>query len=319
MARNAYLEDDLSAEESGSDTGYDSEAAELRKAHGSARRGVKRRRLSHASSGSEAGSEIRQIKSIINRAAGPTPNAKNHGDSTQHTRNERDEDFDDAYKDDLSPERTAATRPQKPNSTRQKRKPGVVYLSSLPPYLKPSALRNLLAQRGFEPVTRLFLTPSSKHKHSSKKSSRQLYSEGWVEFASKKTARLCAEALNAQQVGGKKGGFYYDDLWNMKYLRGMAWEELMAGIREERREEEGRRDEERRKIATATKAFVEGVEQGRRLDGIKRKKKLKVNEEDEHNDTTVKRTWRQHGPAQGSNMRQKSVSGEAEQVLTRIF
>ena len=108
---------------------------------------------------------------------------------------------------------------------------GVVYLSSLPPYLKPSALRNLLQQRGFQPITRIFLTPatSSSHAHSTSRSrKRQRYSEGWIEFPSHSLARRCAETLNATQIGGSKRSFYHDDVWNMKYLRGMRWDELMA-------------------------------------------------------------------------------------------
>ena len=151
---------------------------------------------------------------------------------------------------------------------------GVVYLSSLPPYLKPSALRNLLQQRGFQPITRIFLTPatSSSHAHSTSRSrKRQRYSEGWIEFPSHSMARRCAETLNATQIGGSKRSFYHDDVWNMKYLRGMRWDELMAGIREERREEEGRRDEERRRVDSEAKRFLMDVEKSKIVEGMRRK------------------------------------------------
>jgi ESF2/ABP1 family protein len=230
-------------------------------------------------------------------------------------------------------ENTTATARDKQKSTKKKAKeketpPGVVYLSSLPPYLKPSALRNLLSQRGFVPITRLFLSPASKHKSSSKKNSRQLYTEGWIEFASKKTARRCSETLNAQVIGGKKGGFYHDDVWNMKYLRGMRWEELMAGVREEKREMEGRRDEERRNIMRDTKRFVEGVEEGRRIQGMKRKKESKAqSDRDAPDQPDVKRTWRQFDvkgnerPERRSkgNNRQDVISEDVKQVLGKIF
>jgi ESF2/ABP1 family protein len=222
--------------------------------------------------------------------------------------------------------------------------PGVIYLSSLPPYLKPSALRNLLEQRGFGPIQRLFLAPASKHKSASKKNSRQLYTEGWIEFASKKTARRCAESLNTQVVGGKKGGFYHDDVWNMKYLRGMRWEELMAGVREEKRETEGRRDEERRTIARETKMFVEGVEEGRRKQGMKKKRELQGerrrrkdqdqdgkgdgtgagSSKDTRGDAEIKRTWRQievkgQGGRSTETRPDGGISDEVKQVLGKIF
>lgn len=215
-------------------------------------------------------------------------------------------------------------------------KPGVIYLSSLPPYLKPSALRNLLTQRGFSPLTRLFLAPSSKAKdhHSAKKSSRQLYTEGWIEFASKKTAKRCAEALNASTVGGRKGGFYHDDIWNMKYLRGVGWDDLMAQVREERREEEVRRMEERGQIARETKEFMEGVEKGKMARGIEssREKKRKISNidtgtgklGDNMQNSDERRTWRQYRVKGGGGGGRETgdgagVSDDVKRVLSKIF
>ncbi len=42
---------------------------------------------------------------------------------------------------------------------------------------------------------------------------------GWIEFADKKVAKMVAESLNNTSIGGKKGGFYHDDIWNLKYLK----------------------------------------------------------------------------------------------------
>jgi len=307
--RNEFLDQGLS-DDSGTGNGYDSEAAEVSRTE---RRSVKRRKLSHSS-----------VSSAEDGRASPTEIQKHTSppgkEPTTHEEDEEDEE-DQMRGQEIDYKIKSAAVPTKKSKKEKKEKtPGVVYLSSLPPYLKPSAMRNILAQRGFEPITRLFLTPVSKHKHSSKKNSRQLYTEGWIEFASKKTAKRCAEALNAQQVGGKKGGFYYDDLWNMKYLKGMAWEELMAGIVEERREAEGRRDEERRKIAAETQAYVEGVEQGKKLEGMKKKRKLKA--QDHEDGADVQRIWRQHGVAQdreGKTKPAKPFDPQVQQVLSQIL
>lgn len=324
---NGYLDHGVS-DASDAESGYDSEAAEVSK---SDRRATKRRKLSLSSVSSnddnedeiESAEDEARFSSVKERVSSVKKNSK----SKQSPPPVQASDITDAHDQEL--EYTIKSAPASLTTNTQKRSkkekiPGVVYLSSLPPYLKPSALKNILAQRGFEPVTRLFLTPASRHKHGSKKSSRQLYTEGWIEFANKKMAKRCAEALNAQLIGGKKGGFYYDDLWNMRYLKGMAWDELMAGIREEKREEEGRRDEERRRIAAETKMFVEGVEQGKKMEGMKRKRlKQKKDGDNVRADRggDVQRTWTQHEVASGSGKKDKraNVDPQVQQVLSKIF
>ncbi|KAJ9658091.1 RNA-binding ATPase activator esf2 [Neophaeococcomyces mojaviensis] len=321
--RNEYLDQGVS-DNSESESGYDSEAVEISRTRRDAEtsRSKKRRKLSHSSGSSDDEVDVEAsfitAKDHISPVKKPTPVVP-----LVQTREDKEEDADEDVQDrevdyEIKSASTVVSKTSK--KPKKKKTPGVIYLSSLPPYLKPSALRNLLSQRGFEPITRLFLTPASKHKHNSKKSSRQLYTEGWIEFASKKTAKRCAEALNAQLVGGRKGGFYHDDIWNMKYLKGMAWDELMTGIREERREEEGMRDEERRKIAAETKAFVQGVEQSKRLEGMKRKRKSKAQEDSD----AVQRTWRQHEVARDRSTKdsakeKKSFDPEVQQVLSKIF
>ena len=42
------------------------------------------------------------------------------------------------------------------------------------------------------------------------------YTEGWVEFKSKRDAKLIAKQLNNQQVGGRRRTPWYDDIWNIK-------------------------------------------------------------------------------------------------------
>jgi ESF2/ABP1 family protein len=286
--RNDFLDAGFS-DESDQDDGYDSEAAELSKGHIPGRP-VKRRRLS--SDDEDGALSEGDAQSTIQPADGaPGDKKAEDTESVEFIPRSKSQKHLTSRQSESSSSPPLSRKPL--DKERKKKTPGVIYLSSLPPYLRPSALRNLLSQRGFEPITRLFLTPASKAKSTSKKNSRQLYTEGWIEFASKKTARRCAEALNASPVGGKKGGFYHDDVWNMKYLKGMGWAELMSGVREERREEEGRRDEERRTIARETKSFLEGVEEGKRQDGMKRKRAGKTTIHANDAVDEVKRTWRQ--------------------------
>lgn len=78
------------------------------------------------------------------------------------------------------------------------------------------------------------------------------YVEGWVEFLNKKVAKRVALMLNNTPVGacmwphvrgpavaapltgacpgGKKHGFYHDDLWNVKYLPKVKWDHLTEKI-----------------------------------------------------------------------------------------
>ena len=68
-----------------------------------------------------------------------------------------------------------------------------------------------------------------KRKKMAKKSRKQ-FTEGWVEFADKKIAKAVARTLNNTSMGGKKAGFYHDDLWNVQYLKGFKWTHLTEQI-----------------------------------------------------------------------------------------
>jgi ESF2/ABP1 family protein len=95
---------------------------------------------------------------------------------------------------------------------------GVLYLSRVPPFMKPNKLRQLLSPYG--DITRLFLQEEDasvrkRRKHGGGNGSKQ-FVEGWIEYSEKDTAKHVARALNNNRIGGKKGDFYYDDLWNLK-------------------------------------------------------------------------------------------------------
>ena len=107
---------------------------------------------------------------------------------------------------------------------------GVVYISRVPPYMNPSNLRKLMEGK-FEGVERLYLAAEKEHvrKNRSKSGGNKKirYTEAWVEFASKKTAKMCALMLNTQIIGGKKRhNLMHDDMWNIKYLRKFQWHHL---------------------------------------------------------------------------------------------
>jgi ESF2/ABP1 family protein len=74
---------------------------------------------------------------------------------------------------------------------------GVCYLSSIPPFMKPTKLRSLLAKYG--KLGRIYLSPEdpkiSARRKKYKHNKRIHYTEGWVEFLDKKVARSTADLL----------------------------------------------------------------------------------------------------------------------------
>jgi ESF2/ABP1 family protein len=207
--RNEFLDIDESDNDQ-SDNGYDSEAAEESKT-----RALKRRKILDSDNNH---SDLDEDDNDVEASA-----------------DEQDEPVQNDDNDDQDPSKTHKEKPlKKPLQIKppKKNKTGVVYLSSLPPYLKPMALKTLLIQRGFGPITKVFLTPAVHSTSGSgrRNNKRKTYSDGWVEFESKKTAKICAETLNANIVGGKKGGWYHDDIWNMKYLRYVPCNFLKPGV-----------------------------------------------------------------------------------------
>jgi len=142
---------------------------------------------------------------------------------------------------------------------------GVMYLSRVPPFMKPNKLRELLSPYG--EITRLFLqeedaTVRKRRKAGGGNGSKQ-FTEGWIEYEDKKTAKSVARALNMNRIGTKKGDFYYDDLWNLKYLRGFKWEFLTEKFAYERRVREAKLRQKMAESRKVNAAFVEQVEKNK--------------------------------------------------------
>lgn len=170
----------------------------------------------------------------------------------------------------LTPEQLAA-------SQRAARRTGVIYLSRIPPFMKPSALRRLLSPHG--QINRIFLTPEPAAAYSARKraggNKKRSFTDGWVEFARKRDAKLVAAALNAQIVGGRKGGWYHDDVWNIRYLKGFKWDDLVGQIAAENREREARMRVEIAQGGREARLFAENVERARMIDGMEARRREK--------------------------------------------
>lgn len=157
------------------------------------------------------------------------------------------------------------------------KKSGVVYLSRIPPFMKPIKLRSLLEPYGT--INRIFLAPEDPSSHARRVraggNKKRNFTEGWVEFVKKKDAKAVAELLNAKTIGGKKGGYYHDDLWNLLYLKGFKWHNLTEQIAAENAERTSRMRAEISKATKENKDFVKNVERAKMLDGMEAKAKAK--------------------------------------------
>lgn len=170
------------------------------------------------------------------------------------------------------------------------RKSGVVYISRVPPFMKPQTLKHFLAPHAPKGLGRVFLTPEDHASHTRRVKSggnkKKSFTDGWVEFVSKREAKHAAETLNGNIIGGKKGNFYHDDLWSMKYLKGFKWSHLTEQIANENAERTARMREEIRKTRQENKAFVENVERGKMLETMESKRKARATNHDRDSDAT---------------------------------
>ena len=129
----------------------------------------------------------------------------------------------------------------------KKAKAGVVYVGRVPPGMTPASLKRELAEHG--EVTKLYLQKEDKSVHRKRQRAarahsggrsraRGRYTEGWVEFASRKVAKRVTEALHGTRIGATKHATHADDLWSLKFLRKFTWEHLTEKMAYERKVEE---------------------------------------------------------------------------------
>lgn len=276
--RNEFLDHGLSDEEE--DAGYNSEEQE--ESRGA--RSIKRRRVDQDSdndSQSDFDDEDEQALDktsvIVPKPAPAAPKGRFELD---------DEDADDFIPEDDDDEpdnddEEADAKPVKPLTQKQllksqkaAKKTGVIYISRIPPFMKPATLKHYLSPYG--DIGRVFLTPedpvAQKQRVRNGGNKKKSFTDGWVEFSNKKDAKAAAETLNGNIIGGKKGNFYHDDMWNMKYLTGFKWSHLTEQIANENAERAARLRAEVARTRRENKSFVEDVERSKMLEGMRAKK-----------------------------------------------
>jgi len=159
------------------------------------------------------------------------------------------------------------------NAKLQKR--GIVYLARVPPRMGPSKVKTLLSD--FGPISRIYLAEEDKSIRKKRRkaggSGGKRYTEGWVEFESKKVAKLVGETLNMSRVANQKGSIHYDDLWNIKYLKGFKWSHLTEKVAYERRVREQKLRVEMMEVRRENALYMAQVEAGKKLDHIEERRK----------------------------------------------
>ncbi|KAJ6065299.1 hypothetical protein N7444_000952 [Penicillium canescens] len=322
---NEFL-DTAACDDETSDRGYDSEA-NVAESKG---RAVKRRRTADTQDffgvESDEDDDNDELEEEETRGKGKSRKQA----KTKQATNEADEDEEDDSNDDEADQDSAFLEAAAK----------IARTKALQPTEKKPKSVNALRIEGDAGTTRLrtnhkdlpgpsLLPSAAGNRRRSNK--RKIYTDGWVEFASKKTAKICAETLNAHIVGGRKGGWYHDDVWNMKYLRGFKWTDLMEQVQRERSEREARQRIEDSRAKKEEKMFVAGVESGRVADGMARKneekarRRLEAEAEAEKGVEVsqkkiaqpVRRRFQQSEVVQGS--KEGAVADDAKRVLGKIF
>ncbi|KAF2469908.1 uncharacterized protein BDR25DRAFT_394221 [Lindgomyces ingoldianus] len=255
--RNEWLE----AEESDDDErGYDSE--EESRSH--ILRSSKRRKTAHQSAEEDEDGQEEQAQS--------DEGIENSGNTLKCL---KDQEVPTSTTSNPNASKTTP-KPAKPVKPKKDRS-GVIYLSRVPPFMKPSVLRSLLEPYGA--INRIFLQQESSTLRTSRLKSggnrRKLYLDGWVEFLSKKDAKFVSESLNAQIIGGKKRGRWHDEVWNIKYLHKLKWHHLVERLQNENAERTARMRAEIAQNTKENKMFLENLERSKMLQGMESKQKSK--------------------------------------------
>ncbi|KAJ2781609.1 RNA-binding ATPase activator esf2 [Coemansia interrupta] len=164
---------------------------------------------------------------------------------------------------------------------KREKKSGVVYMSRVPPFMKPAKVRHLLEKYG--EIGRIYLVEEDdkrrKRRVKSGGNRRKQFVEGWIEFKNKKYAKAVAGMLNNTQFGGKKHGFYHDDLWNLKYLPKFKWRHLTEQLASERASREQKLQSEVSQSRKELDEYVRNVERAKMLEGMRAKREKRAQKE----------------------------------------
>ncbi|KAI1182793.1 Pre-rRNA-processing protein ESF2 [Nemania serpens] len=215
---------------------------------------------------------------------------------------------------------------------------GVIYISRVPPFMKPGTVRSIFER--FGKINRVYLTPEDSQVRARRlqqgQNRKKNFSEGWLEFVQKSDAKAAVELLNGTtlaEIGmAKKGSYYRDDIWSLRYLKGFKWHNLTEQIAAETAERQSRMRAEISKAAKENKEFVRNVQKSKELDGIQSKAAAKKTREVENTEKETApaavvtvggevepKTLRRFKQASAGRKGQEKTSAAATRVLSQLF
>ena len=127
-----------------------------------------------------------------------------------------------------------------------------------------------------------------REKAASKDGRARNFTEGWVEFLSKRLAKQVAENLNNTQVGGKKRSKAHGVLWNIKYLPRFKWTHLTEQMALEKATHQSKMRTEISRAKREADFFKASVEKSKRQEKQAKKRTLSANDTAEDKSSSKK-------------------------------
>eukprot|EP00890_Picochlorum_soloecismus_P006833 jgi/Picsp_1/975/NSC_04459-R1_protein len=198
-------------------------------------------------------------------------------------------------------------------------KRGIVY--------KPQKLRHLLEQYG--EVGRVYLAPEDplvrkKRKKMGGNSGRN-FTEGWIEFEDKKDAKMVAQLLNGQPMGGKKRSSHYYDLWCIKYLPKFKWDHLTEELNYQRAVQDQKMAAEVAAAKRDRDFYLSRVDRAKAVESIIERNKRKEPKDDgseaagkESNGPRVKRQFTQKKVKPDPTKANETSLGPSQSLLEKL-
>ncbi|TRX90089.1 hypothetical protein FHL15_009008 [Xylaria flabelliformis] len=321
--RNHFLDIDESDDDNGSQ-GYDSDAEQLRK-------GASKRRKLNQDDGADEDEPLSEDE---------VPE-EGTDDEVEAELSEEREESDKSIAKEKSTSKDSSNLPDISRPLSKKnlvatekavKRSGVVYISRIPPFMKPGTVRSIFER--FGKINRVYLSPEDPQVRARRiqqgQNRKKNFNEGWLEFIQKADAKAAVELLNGTtlaEVGmAKKGSYYRDDIWSLRYLKGFKWHNLTEQIAAETAERQSRMRAEISKAAKENKEFVRNIQKAKELEGIQSKAAAKKTRDAENTATapatvpeTERKSLRQFKQAAVGRKGPEKTSEAAKRVLSQLF
>ncbi|KAI1288796.1 hypothetical protein F5Y03DRAFT_78762 [Xylaria venustula] len=284
--RNHFLDIDESDDDDAGQ-GYDSEAEQPRKG------ASKRRKLSEDDGTDEDEALSADEGSVGEEGIDEEEDDDGDGEEPAPNDDEKPTKKDKSGSKDLPDIARPLTKKNLVATEKAVKRSGVVYISRIPPFMKPGTVRSIFER--FGKINRVYLSPEDAQVRARRlqqgQNRKKNFNEGWLEYISKSDAKAAVELLNGTtlaEIGmAKKGSYYRDDIWSLRYLKGFKWHNLTEQIAAETAERQSRMRAEIIKATKENKEFVRNVQKGKELEGIQSKAAAKQAKD---TDTTEKVT-----------------------------